>query len=81
MDDSKNQAAASSSAAQAKKGGIASFVRETRAEIAKVTWPTRRETMVTTVMIIVMALVTGVFFLAIDSVLGFAIGHILGMNS
>lgn len=80
MDDSKNQATASS-AAQAKKGGMASFVRETQAEIAKVTWPTRRETMVTTVMIIVMALVTGVFFLAIDSVLGFAIGHILGMNS
>ncbi|MER2520559.1 MAG: preprotein translocase subunit SecE [Bdellovibrionales bacterium] len=79
MDESKNQSTAPQ--ASAKKGGLTSFVRETQAEIAKVTWPTRRETMITTVMIIVMALVTGVFFLAIDSVLGFAIGHFLGMNS
>ncbi len=79
MDENKNKAAAPQT--PAKKGGLLAFVRETQAEVAKVAWPTRRETMVTTVMIIVMALVTGVFFLAIDSVLGFAIGRILGMNS
>ncbi len=60
---------------------VVEFARETRREIAKVTWPTRKETVVTTVMIVVMALVAGVFFLAVDSALGFAIGRILGMNS
>ena len=64
-----------------KKISIADFIRETRAEIAKVTWPTRKETVMTTVMIVVMALVTGVFFLGVDSALGFAIYHILGIKS
>jgi preprotein translocase subunit SecE len=63
------------------KTGLADFIRETRQEINKVTWPTRRETLMTTVMIVVMALIAGVFFLAIDSGLGFVIGHFLGMQS
>ncbi len=57
------------------------FARETQREIIKVTWPTRKETLVTTVMIVVMALVVGLFFLAVDSALGFGISRILGMNS
>jgi preprotein translocase subunit SecE len=57
------------------------FARETRGEIAKVTWPSRKETLQMTTIVIVMALLAGVFFLAIDSMLGFAISHILGMNS
>ncbi len=63
------------------KFDMAVFVRETRQEIAKITWPTRKETLMTTVMIVVMALITGVFFLGIDSALGFIISRILGMNS
>jgi preprotein translocase subunit SecE len=63
------------------KVSLADFVRETRVEIAKVTWPTRKETLTTTVMIVLMALVTGIFFLAIDSGLGFVISRILGMHS
>ncbi|MGH7019251.1 MAG: preprotein translocase subunit SecE [Brevundimonas sp.] len=46
------------------------FVRQVRQETAKVTWPTRRETMVTTVMVIVMTTVLSVFFLGVDQVLG-----------
>jgi len=57
------------------------FARETRAEIAKVTWPSRKETVQTTIIIVVMALLAGVFFLIIDWLLGFAVSHILGMNS
>ncbi len=60
---------------------LGAFVAETRREIGKVTWPSRKETMLTTVMIVVMALVTGVFFLAVDTGLGFVISRILGMNS
>lgn len=57
------------------------FARETQREVAKVTWPTRKETLLTTVMIVVMALIVGLFFLAVDSALGFGISRILGMNS
>lgn len=60
---------------------IVGFYRETRQEIAKVTWPTRKETVLTTVLVVVMALIAGVFFLAVDSVLGFGISKILGMHS
>jgi preprotein translocase subunit SecE len=56
------------------------FARETRREIAKVTWPTRKETLVTTAMIVVMAALTGLFFLGIDSVLGFTVSRLLGMK-
>ena len=60
---------------------LVEFFRETRREIAKVTWPTQRETVMTTVMIIAMALLAGVFFFIADSVLGFVISKILGMRS
>jgi preprotein translocase subunit SecE len=56
-------------------------VRETQSEMKKVTWPTRRETLMTTFMIIVMALIAGVFFLLIDSGLGYAVSRFLGMQS
>lgn len=57
------------------------FVSETRNEVTKVTWPTRKETMMTTVMIVVMALVSGVFLFLVDHGLSFVIRHILGMAS
>ena len=57
------------------------FLQEVRAEGEKVTWPTRKETLVTTAMIVLFALIAGVFFLGVDSALGFAVSHILGMNS
>jgi preprotein translocase subunit SecE len=63
------------------KTSLTDFFRETRIEIAKVTWPSRQETVMTTIMIIVMALVTGVFFFAVDSALGFVVSRFLGMNS
>lgn len=62
------------------KLNVAEFSRETRREIAKVTWPTRRETIITTVMIVVMALLAGVFFFGVDAALGYGIGKILGMG-
>lgn len=63
------------------KFNLTEFARETRREIAKVTWPTQKETVMTTVMIVAMALMGGVFFLGVDSVIGFGIGKILGMAS
>jgi preprotein translocase subunit SecE len=42
------------------------FLQQTRAEIAKVTWPTRREVGLTTVMVFVMATLTALFFFLVD---------------
>lgn len=60
---------------------IVDFARETQREIAKVTWPSRKEISMTTLMIVIFAMVTGVFFLVVDSALGFVVSRILGMNS
>ncbi|MDD3370370.1 MAG: preprotein translocase subunit SecE [Alphaproteobacteria bacterium] len=57
------------------------FMRETKREIDKVTWPSRKEVVVTTFLIIAFALVTGVFFLIVDWVLGYGVSHLLGMQS
>lgn len=42
------------------------FLQQTRAEISKVVWPTRREVGLTTVMVFVMATLTAIFFFLID---------------
>lgn len=42
------------------------FLQQVRAEVAKVTWPNRKEVMVTSTMVFVMALLTAVFFFFVD---------------
>ncbi len=42
------------------------FVQQTRAEIGKVVWPTRREVVLTTVMILILAALAAVFFSVVD---------------
>ncbi len=44
----------------------AQFIQQTRAEIAKVVWPTRREVILTTVMVFIMAALTAAFFALVD---------------
>jgi preprotein translocase subunit SecE len=51
----------------------ARFIREVRAEAAKVTWPSRKETMITTALVVVMAVVTALFFFSIDLAAGWAV--------
>ena len=43
------------------------FIRQVRAETAKVVWPTRRETVMTGVMVVIMTTILALFFLATDS--------------
>jgi preprotein translocase subunit SecE len=43
------------------------FLQQVRAEVAKVVWPTRRETMLTSIMVLIMAALTAVFFFVIDT--------------
>ena len=42
------------------------FINQTRSEIAKITWPTRREVLLTTVMVFIMAALTALFFALVD---------------
>ena len=56
----------------------AKFVREVRSEAAKITWPTRKETMVSTAMVLVLVAIASVFFIAIDFTVGHLIRAILG---
>ena len=60
------------------KTSPAEFVRQVRQETSKVTWPTRKETMVTTIMVFIMAAVMAVFFLGVDQALSYLIKLILG---
>lgn len=45
------------------------FIQQTRAEISKVVWPTRREVLLTTVMVFIMATLTAIFFFFVDFVI------------
>ncbi len=56
------------------------FFREVRAEVAKVTWPTRKETTITTIMVFTMVLLAAVFFFLVDQVLSFALKIVLGLG-
>ncbi len=42
------------------------FIQQVRAEAAKITWPTRREVVTTTIMVFIMAALTSVFFFLVD---------------
>ena len=55
------------------------FLQEVRSETDKVTWPTRRETMITTAMVFVMVAVASVLFLVADQVIRVVITFILGV--
>lgn len=55
------------------------FIQQTRAEIAKVVWPTRREVFLTTVMVFIMATLTAVFFALVDLLIRTGLTSVLGM--
>jgi preprotein translocase subunit SecE len=56
------------------------FLQQVRAETAKVTWPTRRETMISTVMVLVFAVIAMLFFFAADQLMSFGVELILGIG-
>jgi len=55
------------------------FMQEVRAEAQKVTWPTCKETTVTTIMVFVMVAIASVFFLVADQLMRVAVSFILGV--
>jgi preprotein translocase subunit SecE len=56
------------------------FLQEVRSEAQKVTWPTRRETAVTTAMVFVMVAIAAVFFLVADQIMRLAVTLVLGIG-
>ncbi len=55
------------------------FVQQVRAEIAKVVWPSRRETMLTTVMVFIMATLAAIFFALVDLLIRTGLQGILSL--
>jgi preprotein translocase subunit SecE len=56
------------------------FMQEVRAEASKVTWPSRRETMITTGMVFVMVAVSSIFFLVADQIMRMLVTLVLGIG-
>lgn len=57
------------------------FLQEVREETRKVSWPSRKETMITTAMVFVMVAVASIFFLVADQVIRLAVTFVLGLGS
>lgn len=65
----------------ASKTNPITFLQQVRAETAKVTWPSRRETMISTLMVLVMAFLAALFFFASDQLIGWLIGLVLNVGA
>jgi len=59
----------------------AQFVREVRQELAKVTWPTRRELAVTTATVFAMVTAAALFFFAVDQIIAWIVQLIMGFGT
>ncbi len=57
------------------------FMQEVRQEVAKVTWPTRKEVSITTVMVLIMVALASVFFLLVDQTLSWIVRLVLGFGA
>jgi preprotein translocase subunit SecE len=56
------------------------FVQQVRREVAKVTWPTRKETTVSTVMVFIFVFIAAAFFFLVDQVLALLVRLVLGIG-
>lgn len=63
------------------KTSPAEFFRQVRQEVSRVTWPTRKETGVTTAMVFVMVFVAAMFFFVVDQILSQAVRFVLGLGA
>jgi len=58
----------------------AQFIQEVRQETAKVTWPTRKETGISTAMVFVMVILAAMFFFLVDQLMGLGVRLIFGLG-
>jgi len=59
---------------------VSQFVREVKQEAGKVVWPTRKETTISTIMVFIMVLILGIFFLVVDQILAWGVSSILSIG-
>jgi len=57
------------------------FMQQVKNEANKVTWTTRKETVVTTIMVLIMVLLASLFFLAADQILSWGVSYVLNIGS
>ncbi|MBS0503725.1 MAG: preprotein translocase subunit SecE [Proteobacteria bacterium] len=62
-----------------KIGNIPQFINQVKVETAKVVWPTGRQTMMTTLMVIIMTTILGVFFFGIDHIFSLIVKMLLSL--
>ena len=62
------------------KTSPAEFIQEVRQETAKVTWPTRKETSISTAMVFVFVILASIFFLIVDQILQFGVKFVFGLG-
>jgi preprotein translocase subunit SecE len=67
------------SPAPARRVGIVQFFQEVRREASKVTWPTWKETYLTTIMVFIMVFISMIFFAVVDYLLGIGLNLFLGV--
>ncbi len=58
----------------------AKYIREVRQETSKVTWPTRKETLITTVMVFIMVIIVAIFLFVVDQIIGWGVQSLLGIG-
>jgi preprotein translocase subunit SecE len=62
------------------KTSIAEFAHQVRQEASRVTWPTRKETMVTTGMVFLMVAIAAVFFFVVDQAMAYGVRLVFGLG-
>ena len=62
------------------KATPAEFVKQVRQEVSKVSFPTRRETLISSVMVLIMVTLVSLFLLLTDSIVQYVIKHVLGFG-
>ena len=62
------------------KTSAAEFIQQVRQEMARVTWPTRKETLVTTAMVFVMVFIAAAFFFVVDQALSYGVRPVFGLG-
>jgi len=56
------------------------FLRQVRQEVSRVTWPTRKETAVTTAMVFAMVIAAALFFFIVDQIIALGVRFVLGLG-
>ena len=62
-----------------KRVSAGQFIQQVRTEAEKIVWPTWNETLRTSIMVLIMTLLLGVFFFAVDSLFAFVVKQLIGL--